>query len=93
MLAACGVPPGLFESNADGTSQREALRRWHQNTVIPLARLIEHELTARLETDVRLKFDGYPLDLQSRAATFQKLIAGGVGVNEALATSGLLTDE
>ena len=93
MLAACGCPPGLFESGADGTSQREALRRWHMNTVIPLARILEHELSARLETPVRLKFDGYPLDLQGRATTFQKLVAGGTSINEALSISGLLTDD
>ena len=90
MLAACGCPPALFESGADGTSQREALRRWHLGTVIPLARILEHELSLRLETQVRLKFDMYATDLQGRAATFQKLVAGGVAVNEALATSGLL---
>ena len=43
----------------------------------------------RLEIPVALKFDGYPLDLQARAATFQKLVA----VSEALATSGLLADD
>ena len=93
MLAACGVPPALFEGGADGTAQREALRRWHMNTVIPLARILQHELTARLETSVKLKFDGYPLDLQARASTFQKLVAGGTSVNEALTISGLLTDD
>ena len=89
MLAACGTTISLFDSS-DGTSQREALRRWHMGTVRPLARMLEHELSAKLETPVRLKFDGYPLDLQARASTFQKLVAGGVAVTEALATSGLL---
>ena len=89
VLAACGVPPSLF-TDADGTSQREAVRRWHLNLVLPLARMVEHELTAKLETEVRLKFDSYPLDLAGRAQAFQKLVAGGVAVNEALATSGLL---
>ena len=88
VLAACGVPPSLF-TDADGTSQREAVRRWHLNLVLPLARMVEHELTAKLETEVRLKFDSYPLDLAGRAQAFQKLVAGGVAVNEALATSGL----
>ena len=91
VLAACGVPPPLF-TDADGTSQREAVRRWHLNTVLPLARLVEHELSVKLETDVRLKFDHYPLDLAGRAQAFQKLVAGGVAVNEALAVSGLLAD-
>lgn len=93
MLSACGVPPSMFEPGADGTAQREGLRRWHMGTVVPLARILEHELTLRLETDVRLTFDGYAMDLQSRASTFQKLVAGGVAVNEALATSGLLADD
>ena len=91
VLAACGTPPSLFTA-ADGTSQREAVRRWHLNLVLPLARLVEHELTAKLETPVKLKFDNYPLDLAGRAQAFQKLVAGGVAVNEALATSGLLSD-
>ena len=89
VLAACGTPPRLFV-DSDGTSQREALRRWHLGTVLPLARLVEHELTLKLETPVELKFDNYPLDLAGRAQAFQKLVAGGVAVNEALATSGLL---
>ena len=92
VLAACGTPPSLF-LDADGTAQREAVRRWHLGTVLPLARLVEHELSAKLETDVRLKFDNYPLDLAGRAQAFQKLVAGGVAVNDALATSGLLADD
>lgn len=90
-LAACGTPPDLF-APADGTAQREALRRWHLGTVLPIARQIETELTAKLETPVALKFDSYPLDLAGRAAAFQKLVAGGVPVNEALVTAGLLAD-
>ena len=92
VLAACGTPPDLF-APADGTAQREALRRWHMGTVVPLARMLEHELSAKLDAPIRLRFDGYPLDLQARAATFQKLVAGGVAVTEALATSGLLAGE
>ena len=92
VLAACGTPPSLF-IDSDGTSQREGLRRWHLGTVLPLAKLIEHELKAKLETEVRLKFDAYPIDLAGRAQAFQKLVAGGVAVNEALATSGLLAGE
>ena len=91
-LAATGTPPDLF-APADGTAQREALRRWHMGVVIPLARQLEHELSGKLDTPVALKFDGYPLDLQSRASAFQKLVAGGVAVNEALVTAGLLADD
>ena len=90
VLAATGTPPSLFVDNADGTAQREAVRRWHLGTVLPLAKLIEHELKAKLETEVRLKFDAYPIDLAGRASAFTKLVAGGVAVNEALVTAGLL---
>ena len=90
VLAATGTPPSLFV-DSDGTSQREALRRWHMGTVLPMARLLQDELTEKLEGECRLVLDGYPKDLQARAATFQKLVAGGVSVNEALATSGLLS--
>ena len=92
MVASCGAPPSLFV-DADGTAQREALRRWHLGTVMPLARMLEGELSAKLATPVRLRFDAYPLDLAGRAQAFQKLVAGGVAVTEALATSGLLADD
>lgn len=69
----------------------EAVRRWHLNSVLPLDRLLEAELTAKLETDVKLIFDNYPLDLTGRALAFQKLVADGVPVNEALVTLGLLS--
>ncbi len=92
MLAACGCSPALFDAS-DGTSKREALRQWHLGTVLPLARQLEYELAAKLETPIKLRFDSYPLDLAGRAQAFQKLVAGGVAVNEALATSGLIAGD
>ena len=91
MLAACGCSPALFDSSP-GTSKREALRHWHLGTVRPLARLLETELTTKLESPVRLNFDNYPLDLAGRAQSFKALVAGGVPVNEALVTAGLLAE-
>ena len=58
--------------------------------VVPMARLLEHELREKLEADVRLSFDPYALDIAGRAGAFAKLVAGGVTVPEALAASGLL---
>ena len=92
VLAATGTPPSLFV-DSDGTSQREAVRRWHLGTVLPLACILEHELTAKLDAKVRLIFDNYPMDLAGRAQAFVKLVAGGVDVTEALATAGLLADD
>ena len=91
MLAACGCSPALFD-DSDGTSKREALRQWHMGTVQPLAHLLAHELSDKLGAPIRLQFDNYPLDLAGRAQAFQKLVAGGVAVNEALITAGLLAD-
>ena len=62
-------------------------------TVRPLARLLEHELTMKLDAPVRLKFDGYPMDQVSRAQVFSKLIAAeGMSKEMALAISGLMED-
>jgi len=92
MLAACGCSPAMFD-DSDGTAKREALRQWHLGTVLPLARMLEVELTDKLEAPVKLVFDNYPLDLAGRAQSFQKLVAGGVAVNEALQISGLLAGD
>ena len=90
-LAACGCTRALFD-DSDGNSKREARRQWHHGTVLPLARMLETELTEKLETPIRLRFDLYTIDLAGRAQAFQKWVTGGVPVNEALATSGLLAD-
>ena len=91
VLAACGCPPSLFV-DSDGTSQREAVRRWHMNCVLPMAKILERELTTKLEVEVSLKFDTYPLDMVSRAQVVSKLASAGVDMNVALAAVGLMED-
>ena len=88
VLAACGTPPSLF-ADADGTAQREALRRWHLGTVLPLARLLEAELRAKLDSGVSLEFDSYALDMVSRAQVVAKLTAAGVDLAVAMGAVGL----
>ena len=93
VLSACGVPVSLA-TDADGTSQRESFRRFLTASVQPLAELVCEELTAKLDTEVSLNFDRlYAHDLAGRASAFKALTTGGVAVNEALATSGLLADD
>ena len=82
MVAACGASPALFD-DSDGTSKREALGQWHMGTVMPLARILSHELTMQLDTEVRLVFDAYPLDMAGRAASFAKLVSGGMSMGKA----------
>lgn len=92
VLASCGTPPSLF-TDADGTSQREAFRRYLTMTVQPVARVLAGELSAKLEGDVDFNFDAlYAHDMVGRSSAFKRLVDGGVPVQEALQTSGLLGD-
>ena len=89
VLAACGASPALFD-DSDGTAKREALRQWHLGTVQPLARILERELSEKFAVPVRLRFDGYPRDMVSRAQVFAKLIAAdGMTVERALSIAML----
>ena len=91
MLAACGVPPALYDPAAPATALKEGTRLWHMGTVVPLARLLEHELSARLDVPVRLRFDTYARDQMSRGNVFARLMsAEGMTVDKALAIAGLL---
>ena len=92
VLASCGASVSMF-SDADGTAQRESLRRWFLNTVQPLAKMLEHELSMKLDSDIHLAFDGYARDLVSRATVTAKL-AGveGITAKQALQAAGLLQE-
>ncbi len=93
VLDACGVPRALAES-ADGTAAREGWRRFVMGAVEPLLGIVGAEVSRKLETAVSFDLGGlWAHDLQGRASAFQRLVAGGVPVNEALATSGLLAEE
>ena len=93
VLTACGVPPSLA-TDADGTSQRESWRRFIMGSVEPLLAIVQQELQEKLEAEVNFDLSGlWAHDLQGRASAFQKLVAGGVAVNEALATSGLMQED
>ena len=93
VLAACGCNVAMFD-DSDGTAKREAQRVFLHGTVRPLGKLLAAELSAKLETPVTLNFDGlYMHDLAGRAASFQKLVAGGMPINDALATTGLLAGD
>ena len=88
MLSACGVPPSMFTAS-DSQAQRESLRRWHLNVVVPITKLLEHELRLRLEVDVRLRHDTYAMDMVARSQVVSKLAQAGVALPVALAAVGL----
>ena len=89
VLAACGVPPGLFV-DADGTAQRESYRRFFSLTVEPLAGLLAVELEAK----IGLTFQGrFAADLSGRARAFQSMVGAGMDPAKAAALSGLMDIE
>ena len=79
ILAACGVPVELV-GGGDGTSLREAWRRFLHSTVQPLGRIMAVELARKLDTPgLALSFNGlFASDLSGRARAFQLLVGGGM---------------
>ena len=74
VLGVLGIPPSLQDSGADGTALRESYRRWLHGSVQPLARLVEAELHAKLDTDVRLTFRALEAgDVSGRARAWRSL--------------------
>jgi len=92
--AAAGCPPSLFDRRSDGTARRESLRLFHMTTVLPVARMIEAELSVKLAAPVTLRFDGYAKDMVSRAQVFAKLAAAeGITPQTALRIAGLIEED
>ena len=93
IFGACGVPPELFTSS-EGSAVREALRRLLHTTILPWASLVEIELSAKLDRQVRLGFDRLMAsDLSGRARAFQSMVKSGMALDQAARLAGLLVDE
>ena len=93
VLAACGVPPGMFQKAGD-SGQREAYRRWVALVVWPLGTLLAAELSAKLESEIGLEFGGlYSHDLAGRARAFQSMVGAGMDVSKAAGLAGLMEVE
>ena len=93
VLAAYSTPPALLD-NSDGTAQRESFRLYLTLTVRPIAKVLDRELSAKLETDVKLSFDSlYAHDLAGRAMAFSKLVQGGMDIAKAAVLAGLMEGE
>ena len=59
---------------------------------MPVAETVGDELSAKLETPIRFRFESlYAHDLSGRAGSFAKLVAGGVAMPTALTIAGLDT--
>ena len=89
IMAAHGVPAALFEAGG-AAGGREALRLFYRSTVLPVARLIEGELRAKLDTDVRFGFrDLAAADVATSVRAFSTLTKGGMSPDEARKLAGL----
>ena len=92
VLSACQVPAGLF-TDADGTSQREAWRRWAMGPLAGLAATVEAELAAKLDQPVRLDFSGlWAADMAGRAQSFKAMVVAGMDPAKAAGLAGLMAD-
>ena len=90
VLAACQVPAALI-TDADGTAQREAWRRWAMGPLAGLAATVEAELAAKLDQPVRLDFSGlWAADVAGRAASFKAMVTGGMDPAKAAGLAGLM---
>ena len=93
IYSACGIPLGVV-LDVEGTGQRESFRRLLHSTIMPMAKIVEQELTEKLETPISLSFDRlFAADLAGRARAFQSLVNGGMDVAKAAALAGLLMAE
>ena len=84
VLGLLGIPPGLADASADGTAQRESYRRWLHGSVQPLARLVEHELSSKLDTDARLSFRRLEAgDVAGRARAWRGFVGKEASMDDA----------
>lgn len=82
ILGALGVPPGLLAGEAG--MHREAYRKFWTNTIQPLAKLIEAELSEKLETDISIYLpEVLQSDISARERAWKGFIEGGMEPDDA----------
>ena len=93
VLAAAGIPIELITAG-QGTASREAYRRLLHSTLAPLGQIVCDELREKLHSDIAFDWSALgAADISGRARAFQSLVGGGMAVQEAVATSGLMIDD
>ncbi len=90
VTAACGVPQVLVQGRGDASGLREAWRQFLHGSVAPLARMVEEELSDKLNRTVELDFTAlWAADVQGRARAFKSLVDGGMDVERAATATGV----
>ena len=90
VLMACGIPSGLVSPDAAGTAMREGWRQFYANSLLPMARLIEAELSAKLETPVSITFPSFAgSDLAGKTVALSRLVEAGLALDRSMEIVGL----
>ena len=91
VAAACGVPGVLLDPRAEGTSQREGLRRFAHLALEPLGEIVGAELRMKLDAPgLRLNFEAIRAgDLAGRARAVGILRKAGWSKKRAAMIAGL----
>ena len=93
LCAACGVHPSLLGWNdfASGLDSRETYRQFLSGTIRPIGDRVQAELSAKLETDVRLSWQAMlQSDVAARARAAGTLVEKvGLSGDDAMTTVGL----
>ena len=93
VAAACGLSVSLWD-DSQGTGKREAYRQSLHSTIAPLGRIAAAELTAKLETDVRLDWTELRAgDVAGRARAMASMVKAGMDLAKAMALSGLMVSD
>ena len=94
IYAACGINATLFSDQGASAGLREAYRVALFSVVSPLSKIVSHELSIKLDSDVSLDFTELRAgDISGRARAFQSLVGGGMEIDKAAALSGLIMPE
>ena len=93
VFGVCGCPPALL-MDAQGTAWRKAYRQFLFSSVAPLGRMVSAELSAKLDTTVRLDWTELRAsDIAGKARAFGTMVTGGMDLDRAAALSGLLVED
>ena len=75
-----------------GTGAREAYRQFLFGVIQPLGRIVEHELSMKMEQDIKLDWSELrAADIAGRARVFKSLVDSDMELKKAAAVTGLLS--
>ena len=91
LVAALGVPSGLFAGGESGTAAQELYRQFSTSTLEPLGELVAAELRDKLDSpNLVLRFDrAAASDIVRRATGYQRLRDAGIPEDDARRIAGV----